>query len=101
MIVASFRPIERIVIADAAGAPGEVDTELQRRGDAAAADGNRRARRRRLIAVADALQRPRLRIRHEAIAVHRDRVDRTQVAEPLRVGPLADVFAKPINSNAR
>ena len=48
---------DRVVIADAAGAPREVDAELERRQHAVAADRNRRARRRPLIALAHALER--------------------------------------------
>ena len=86
MIVASLRPISASGLADAPCAPREVDAKLERSRDRAAADRDRHARRRRLIAVADALQRSRLRVGHEPIAIHRDGIHRTQVTEPLRVG---------------
>src|SRR5204862_6465940 len=52
-------PDHRVVIADPAGAPGEVDAELQRRKHTLAADGNRRARNRRTISFARTLERQR------------------------------------------
>src|ERR671937_1607538 len=50
---------QRVVIADAASPPGEMHAEFQRRQHAIAADGNRRSRRRRVVASAGSLQRDR------------------------------------------
>ena len=79
---------QRVVIADAARAPGEVNAELQRREHRVAADGNRRARRRRLVALRDALQRVRLCIGDQPLAIHRDGVrpdgDSRGAARPAR-----------------
>src|SRR5256885_7622863 len=77
---------DRVVIADAAGAPREVDAELQRGEHALAADGNRGARLAPLIAFADALERVRLGVLHQAIAVHRDRIRVAEEPEAPRVG---------------
>ena len=93
---------QRIVIADASGAPREVDAELQRRKDRIAADGNRRARRGRLVTVRDSLQRFRLGIGNQPLAVHRHGINGSQVTEPLRIGCAggyfreADGFERPL-----
>src|SRR6185369_17701406 len=72
---------ERVVIADASGTPGEMDAEFQRREDGVTPDRNCRSRRGWLIAFGNALQRSRLRVRNQSLAVHRHRVHGTQVAE--------------------
>src|SRR3954463_14645865 len=76
---------ERIVVADAAGAPGEVDPELERCEHRITADGDRGARRRWLIALRDALERLRFGVRNQALTVHRYRIDRPKIAEALGI----------------
>src|SRR5678815_2319921 len=62
---------QRVVIADAAGARGEVDAELERGENVLAADADRGARRHR-DEIAREEQRLRLCVFEQAIAVHRD-----------------------------
>ncbi len=63
-----------VVIADAARAPGKVYAELECGEHAFAAHENARPRRRALIAFPHALERMRLGVRKETLAVHRDAV---------------------------
>src|SRR5215475_14499830 len=77
---------ERVVIADAPGTPGQMDAELQMCEHCVASDGNRRARCGWLIALSDALQCSRLRVRNQSLTVHRHRVHGTQEAQTLSVG---------------
>ena len=95
-------PDERVVIADASRAPGEMDAELQRREHRVAAHGNGRARRRWLIAFRDALQARRLCVRNQPLAIHRHGVRRAEVSEALGVRRArARPSANPMASNAR
>ena len=98
-----MRPIERVVIADAAGAPGQVDAELERARararrrpespSAAPAAGSPRARARARSAFASAIRRSRFIV--IAIDVAQDsRAARASAA-------LVETFAKPIVSNTR
>src|ERR1019366_6641925 len=66
---------ERVVVADSAGAPREVDAELERGEHALAANADGCADGWRTIAFAHALERDGLRIGHESIAIHGDAVD--------------------------
>mgnify|MGYP003704887393 CR=1 FL=1 len=71
---AKGRPFYRVVVADSARTPGEVDAERERCHHGVSADGNGRARGRRLVAVRHALERTRLGVGDEGIAVHGDAV---------------------------
>ena len=75
------RPVdERVVVADPSGAPRQMHTEHQRGEDRVAADPDGRARHRRLVAIAHALQRPRFGVAHQPLTIHREFVGRQQIA---------------------
>ena len=67
-------PHQRVVVADASGPPRQMHTQLQRGQDAAAADRNSGARRRRTIAFARTLERDGFGVGDQPVAVHRDRI---------------------------
>src|SRR5262245_32781905 len=65
---------ERVVIADSATAPGQMDAELERGEQAVAAHGNRRTRQLALVPFANPLERERLGVGHQPLPVHRDAI---------------------------
>src|SRR6516162_9893304 len=77
---------QRVVIADAARAPRQVDTQFQRGQKAVAADRNRRPRLWPAVALTYAFERDRLGVGHDALTVHRDGVHRPQKADARGVG---------------
>ena len=90
------------MIADAAGAPREVDAELERRAARPRRRPDRRARRGRHVASRTRVERHRLGVGDQPLAVHRDRRPRRADSRAAaRRRALVETFAKPIVSKTR
>src|SRR5947207_2372640 len=86
---------QRVVVADASGAPRQMNTQLQSCEHAAPPRRDPGAMRRRRVALACALERERFGVGEEPIAVHRNRVRVPQVAETQGVGCARRDLAEP------
>src|SRR5437773_6341962 len=75
-----------VVIGDAAGPPREMDAKLQRGLQAVASDRDGGARHRPSIPFPHALDRERLRVGHQPVAIHRDAAGVPEKPEAPRIG---------------